>query len=900
MKREINVFLAFALLAFFIASCNTGTDSEATKGPKVAKLNLPEGFHAEYLYSPKEHNQGSWVAMTFDDKGRMITSDQYGNLYRITLPPIGYDTAKMDVKVEKLPIKIPNDTFPAKIKIGYAHGLLYAFNSLYVMVNDEGDADTVTRESGLYRLQDTNNDDTYDKLTLLKALDGQGEHGPHSPVLGPDGKSIYIIAGNFTELPKMKSYYLPPIWQEDNLLPLLYDPRGFGNSTKPPGGWIAKINPDGSNWTLVSAGFRNPFDMAFNEDEELFTFDSDMEWDLGLPWYRPTRICHVTKGSNFGYRENNHKWRPSYPDNLPAVLNVGQGSPTNVMSGADARFPEKYRRGLFTFDWSYGIIYHINLISNGSSYKAEAKEFVSGAPLPLTDGAIGPDGAMYFLTGGRKLESDLYRVYYEDGDMDITPLDIDEPDNVLHARALRKKLEKYQLHPNPSAIDFAWSHLNDEDRFIRYAARMVIEHQPVEKWKQKAFSETDPIISIHSMLALARNGDKSLLHQILSKLTAINYEELSSGQKIDLLRTIEVTLSRMGKPEGAIKEQVIAYLAPNFPAPKGTINRLFSKILVYIGDPEATQELVSLLYEPPKKKADQNMATQSSDLIFRNAKYGLDIADMLANMPPAQHIYYAVVLSAATEGWTSALRKKYFEWFYKAFDEYKGGHSYVGYINEARKKALAHVPEKLYARYNTLSGDSLLTNSGDDLASAIPGPKGPGKDWEIDSVLALIKDGLKNRNFENGKNMFLSIHCGKCHRSGSIGAGDVGPDLSQLGTRFSNKDILKAIIEPSESISSQYGATVFYLENGSSVMGKLVRTQEDKYYVSQNPFAPLKLREIPKDKVVETKDANVSIMPPGLINSLNPDELKDLLAFLKSGGNENNKMFKSENKKDVE
>ena len=104
----------------------------------------------------------------------------------------------------------------------------------------------------------------------------------------------------------------------------------------------------------------------------------------------------------------------AYPDNLPAVLNVGQGSPTNVLSAQNARFPEKYRRGIFTFDWSYGIIYHFELMPVGSSYKAKAEEFISGSPLPLTDGGIGPDGALYFLTGGRRIESDLYRVYYED------------------------------------------------------------------------------------------------------------------------------------------------------------------------------------------------------------------------------------------------------------------------------------------------------------------------------------------------------------------------------------------------------------------------------------------------------------------------------------------------------
>lgn len=113
--------------------------------------------------------------MAFDDKGRMIASDQYGYLYRVTIPPIGSDTNKSKVNVEKLAINIKGDT--ASLKLGYAHGLLYAFHSLYVMVNDEGDT-TLSRRSGLYRLQDTDNDDQYDKITLLKLLNGEGSTGP--------------------------------------------------------------------------------------------------------------------------------------------------------------------------------------------------------------------------------------------------------------------------------------------------------------------------------------------------------------------------------------------------------------------------------------------------------------------------------------------------------------------------------------------------------------------------------------------------------------------------------------------------------------------------------------------------------------------------------------------------
>ena len=53
------------------------------------------------------------------------------------------------------------------------------------------------------------------------------------------------------------------------------------------------------------------------------------------------------------------------------------------------------------------------------------------------------------------------------------------------------------------------------------------------------------------------------------------------------------------------------------------------------------------------------------------------------------------------------------------------------------------------------------------------------------------------------------------------------------------------------------------------------------------------LREILKKDVVSTKISDVSIMLPGLINRLNPDELKDLMAYLKSGGDKDNKVYKA-------
>ena len=886
--RCLPLCYSLPLLLLLAGSCKSSKtpDAVVSTDPKILNLKLPPGFHADHLYSPGINNQGSWVAMTFDNKGRMIAADQYGNLYRLTIPPVGSDTSQQKIKIDSIVLQLPGDTSTYNRRIGYAHGLLYAFNSLYVMVNDEGDDSTKTRHSGLYRLQDMDGDDQYDKITLIKRLQGDGEHGPHSIVLSPDGNALYIIAGNFTKIPKMDVYEPPPVWQIDNLLPLIKDPNGHDNDVNTHGGWIARIDSTGGNFTLISNGFRNPFDLAFNDAGEMFTFDSDMEWDFGLPWYRPIRICHVPSGGEFGWRPGSDKWSPVYPDNLPPLLNIGQGSPTSVFSGQYARFPERYRRAMYAFDWSFGIIYAFYPQADGATYKATAEEFVSGSPLPLTDGEIGPDGALYFLTGGRRLESDLYRVYYGDNKGDTEKL---VPTELTGLQQLRRRLETYHGAPKPDAIAFAWPYLKHEDRFIRYAARIAVEHQPVSEWQEKVFAEKDAVTLTQAAIALAREGRPDQRDKILTALAGINYGQLSEPQQIDLLRAFELVLARMGLPGPGAKATVIDALDPQYPAGDNNLNRSLSKVLVYLGDPKAVEKTMALMANAKDDTAYQQQITQASDLILRNPQYGMDIAGMLSDVPPAQQTYYATVLSEAKTGWTPELRETYFRWFYKAFG-YRGGHSFVGFIDLARKNALKKVPKDRFAYFNTISGDTIVGRSALGLAGTVKQPKGPGRDWEVDTAMVLVKNGLSARNFDRGRAMFSATMCASCHTIRGEG-GTVGPDLTQLGSRFSYRDMLESIIKPSKTISDQFAATVFFLHDGDPVVGRLMNQDAGNYYVSQNPFAPQTLKTVPKKDVVRTRLSETSIMPPGLINPLNGEELADLLAYLKAGGNKQDSIF---------
>ena len=175
------------------------------------------------------------------------------------------------------------------------------------------------------------------------------------------------------------------------------------------------------------------------------------------------------------------------------------------------------------------------------------------------------------------------------------------------------------------------------------------------------------------MIALARTGNKTAEPQMLDAMMTVDYARLNNDQQIDLLRAFELTLSRFGAPDAAYKEKLIAYLDPQYPATGNVLNQQLCKVLAYIGDPQIIPKTMDLI----DHAVDEDTSTASSNLILRNPQYGMDVANMLANRPPAQKIFLATVLSKVKDGWTPELREKYFKLFYTFFEK-KGGNSYIG------------------------------------------------------------------------------------------------------------------------------------------------------------------------------------------------------------------------------
>jgi putative heme-binding domain-containing protein len=120
--------------------------------------------------------------------------------------------------------------------------------------------------------------------------------------------------------------------------------------------------------------------------------------------------------------------------------------------------------------------------------------------------------------------------------------------------------------------------------------------------------------------------------------------------------------------------------------------------------------------------------------------------------------------------------------------------------------------------------------------------------------------------------------CSSCHRLGYLG-GDIGPDLTSIGTIRTDLDLLEAVLYPSASFVRSYEPWTAVLTDGEEHSGVLRRETPDELVLATGPGAEVR---IPRSQLAELRAGTVSTMPAGLDAQLSRQDLADLLAFLKN------------------
>ena len=790
-------------------------------GKDPATFQVPSGFEIQLLRSAMPE-EGSWVSLAIDPLGRLVIAREDKGLLRMTMST---DANRIE-SVETI-----ND------ELQECRGLLFAHDSFYVNANNS---------KGLYRLRDSNGDGQFDEVRLLYKSSGGVGHGRNDLALGPDGY-IYSIHGDAVDLPTGFVDRTSPFRAR----------RGGANSRE---GHVIRTDAEGKSWELLAAGLRNPFGIDFSDDGEMFTYDADAEFDMGAPWYRPTRVNHIVSGGDYGWRGVTGNWPPyfpDHPDNASPNLDIGKGSPTAVKFGYRSRFPRPYQQALFILDWAYGRILAVHTVPRGASYFCQASTFLRGRPLNVTDLDFGPAGQMYFVTGGRKTRSALYRVRYVGNAADQQAPTAQQLARRAHARVardVRRQLEALHRKVGAAAVDAAWPQLASADPWIRHAARLALEHQPVELWQQRALSEERRLASMSSLLALARSGSPAVMPSVLNRLNEIPLVDQPVSFKRTALYVYELCLADPSELDANAVARATVRLESLYPDPSSRLNQRLSRLLVRLGVASTV----------PKTLARLQAAADQID-----------------------RLHCLFVLRNAQSGWTAAGRRQYWKALRQTSD-YLGGEGMRGFIDNIRRDAL-----------NGLTDDERTAALGllDSAAASAETPlprRQLVKQWKLADLVS-PNDVGRVADYEQGSKMFSAALCARCHRMGQQGT-PLGPDLTSVARRFSRQDILRSILEPSQVIAENYRSHQVVTTAGKVLEGRVIHTGDYRsptLKIATDPLFPGRFVEIPKSEIEEYSWSATSYMPTGLLDTLSREEILDLLAYIESGANPRHPTFRS-------
>ena len=797
---------------------------DASEGTNPATFRILPGFEIQLVRSA-EPDEDSWVSMAIDPQGRITIAREGRGLLRMHLSSDGH-------RVEH--VEVINDTLLE------CRGLLYAYDSLYANANTS---------RGFYRLRDTTGDDQFDDVQLLRRFPGSLGHGRNDLALGPDGL-IYSIHGDAVDLPTTDVL--------DHTSPF----REARKGSRSREGHLLRTDRDGSRWELVASGLRNPFGIDFNSENELFTYDADAEFDMGSSWYRPTRIVQIVPGGDYGWRGRTGDWPPyllDHADNALPVCVVGKGSPTAVKSGERSHFPAPYRHAVFALDWAYGRIIACHLEPRGAGYAGRIETFLKGRPLNVTDLDFGPDGAMYIVTGGRQTQSALYRIQYPEHTSDPpkkSRQQIARREFGNERRTLRRQLALLPKDFEPVSLDVAWPHLASPDPVIRQVARVAVEHHPVGEWMDRALARAAKDRVPAALVALARSGEVEARPKILRRLNRLAWDEMSTYDKLTCLESYRLCLADLTSFDSSLLEETRDRITDLFPQghralevpPVGSgssLNRELSRLAFHLGANKVS-ETITLLSEAETQE---------------------------------DRIHYLFILRNVREGWTPADRRVYFEVLSEIERTVLGGEGMPGFLVRIRDEALATLSDAERSALKELLKPGSATAP---LSLTIRRPA--IRQWRGEDIEQVLAKTGTPRDLDRGAKLYGEVLCIHCHRLGRHG-GTVGPDLSSVSSRFSRRDLLASILEPSRVVAEKYRNQTIVTTGGQVISGRVVTGGDYRsptLRVAVDPLRPFQFTEIPKSEVEQYAHSEVSPMPTGLLDSLTADEILDLIAYIES------------------
>lgn len=443
----------------------------------------------------------------------------------------------------------------------------------------------------MWRMEDTNNDGIWDKKTSIstgyQVHIGFGGHNMSGPVEGPDGR-IYWNMGDV------------------GATVTTVDGKTLEN---PNSGFIARSNPDGSDFEIFATGLRNTHEFVFDDYGNLISSDNDGDY----PDERE-RLVHVVEGSDAGWRSNWQYGKNTDPKNnrynvwmdeklsvphwegqaayiIPPIMNYHNG-PTGMVYNPGTALGKEWLNKFFLVEfvgttnnshiWSFG------LKPKGASFELDGETDVMSGVLP-TAIQFGPDGALYVADWITGWETKNYGRVWK---LDVTK----EKNDLEKERAETKRLMQLDYSKQTTADLGKW--LGYSDRRIRQKAQFELANRDIEGAVEltKAMNQTDnQLARIHGIWGMGQllRSDEKYAPQLMELLN--DKDEEIIVQALKMLGDAEVK---------SIGNAIIPFLKDNNPR----LQFYTAEVLGQIKHEAAIQPLIDLL-----------KANNDTDLYIRHA-----------------------------------------------------------------------------------------------------------------------------------------------------------------------------------------------------------------------------------------------------------------------------------------
>jgi putative heme-binding domain-containing protein len=128
-----------------------------------------------------------------------------------------------------------------------------------------------------------------------------------------------------------------------------------------------------------------------------------------------------------------------------------------------------------------------------------------------------------------------------------------------------------------------------------------------------------------------------------------------------------------------------------------------------------------------------------------------------------------------------------------------------------------------------------------------------------------------------GKELFAGIGtCAKCHKVKGEGK-EVGPDLSEIGTKLSKEALYVSILDPNAGVSVNYETWLARTLDGTVLSGLLISQTDEAVELKT---AEAIVHKLQRDDIEALKKQATSLMPADLQKQLRAQDLVDIVEYL--------------------